>query len=226
MRRWPLVVLALLASCASPDPTYFTLAPVRGTALPGAAVARRAAAGPASPAISTRAEITRSNTPYQLKVATGERWGEPFGDMVGRVLAEDLNSRLSRTSVFTSAGAISADAGARVEIDIQRFDADADGQLILSAQVAITRGSRADPVTRPIRIAITPTGTATASYVAAMSQGVGPGVGPDRERYCAKALPDPKGSGSALNGRPGTVRQRRGPSSCRRLPRTVRRASS
>ena len=169
MRRWPLVVLALLASCASPDPTYFTLAPVRGTALPGApslVELRR----PGIAGYLDRAEITRSNTPYQLKVATGERWGEPFGDMVGRVLAEDLNSRLSRTSVFTSAGAISADAGARVEIDIQRFDADADGQLILSAQVAITRGSRADPVTRPIRIAITPTGTATANYVAAMSQ--------------------------------------------------------
>ena len=146
---WALPILIVLASCASPDPSYYTLAPIRGTAMPGAPALvelRR----PGIAGYLDRSEITRSNTPYQLKVAAGERWGEPFGDMVGRVLAEDLNSRLERTSVFTSAGAISADAGARVEIDIQRFDADAGGQLILAAQVAITRnGNRAEPITRP-----------------------------------------------------------------------------
>jgi uncharacterized lipoprotein YmbA len=159
-----------MASCASPDPSYYTLAPIRGTASPG---------GPAlvelrRPGIAgylDRSEITRSNTPYQLKVATGERWGEPFGDMVGRVLAEDLNSRLAGSSVFTSAGAISADAGARVEIDIQRFDADAGGQIVLAAQVAVTRnGNRGEPTTRSLRINITPAGAATSAYVAAMSQ--------------------------------------------------------
>ena len=165
-----LTLAAALAACASPDPSYFTLAPIRGTALPGAPALvelRR----PGIAGYLDRSEITRSNTPYQLKVAAGERWGEPFGDMVGRVLAEDLNSRLSHTSVFTSAGAISADAGARVEIDIQRFDADAGGQLILVAQVAVTRnGNRGEPVTRPIRVAIAPASSSTTSYVAAMSQ--------------------------------------------------------
>ncbi len=172
MRRRAVLVglgTAALAACSSPNPSYYTLAPIRGTPLPG---------GPAlvelrRPGIAgylDRSEIARSNTPYQLKLATNERWGEPFGDMVGRVLAENLNSRLSGTSVFTSAGAISADAGARVEIDVQRFDADSGGQVVLLAQVAITRnGNRGDPVTRPIRLSETPAGSSTADYVAAMS---------------------------------------------------------
>ena len=171
-RRALLAALPLLAiaSCASPDPTYYTLAAIRGTPSPG---------GPAlvelrRPGIAgylDRSEITRSNTPYQLKLASGERWGEPFGDMVGRVLAEDLNSRLAGTSVFTSAGAISADAGARVEIDIQRFDADAGGQIVLLAQIAITRnGNRGEPQTLPLRFAETPASSSTADYVAAMSR--------------------------------------------------------
>ncbi|MDT7951956.1 MAG: PqiC family protein [Acetobacteraceae bacterium] len=173
MRRRTLVLATpalLVAACSSPDPSYYTLAPIRGAALPGApslVELRR----PGIAGYLDRSEITRSNTPYQLKVATGERWGEPFGDMVGRVLAEDLNSRLAGSSVFTSAGAISADAGARVEIDIQRFDADAGGQIVLAAQVAITRNNnRAEPITRPIRVMITPAGPSTAAYVAAMSQ--------------------------------------------------------
>ena len=173
MRRRRLFAAALtlaIASCSSPDPSYYTLAAIRGTPLPG---------GPAlvelrRPGIAgylDRSEITRSNTPYQLKLTSGERWGEPFGDMVGRVLAEDLNSRLAGSSVFTSAGAISADAGVRVEIDIQRFDADAGGQLVLAAQVALTRNqNRGEPITRSVRINVTPSGTTTAAYVAAMSQ--------------------------------------------------------
>ena len=173
MRRRSVLLAAAslaLASCSSPNPSYYTLAAIRGTAMPGGpslVELRR----PGIAGYLDRSEITRSNTPYQLNVATGERWGEPFGDMVGRVLAEDLNSRLAGSSVFTSAGAISADAGARVEIDLQRFDADAGGQIVLAAQVAVTRnGNRGEPITRPVRVTVTPAGPATTAYVAAMSQ--------------------------------------------------------
>ncbi len=173
MRRRPLLTALsalVVASCSSPDPSYFTLAPIRGASAPGGpslVELRR----PGIAGYLDRSEITRSNTPYQLKVASGERWGEPFGDMVGRVLAEDLNGRLVGSSVFTSAGAISADAGARIEIDIQRFDADAGGQIVLAGQVAVTRnGNRGEPATRSVRVNVTPTDSTTAAYVAAMSQ--------------------------------------------------------
>jgi uncharacterized lipoprotein YmbA len=162
--------LLALTSCSSPNPSLYTLAPMRGTPVPGspALVELRR---PGIAGYLDRSEIVRSSSPYQLKLNSVERWGEPFGDMLGRVLAEDLNSRLSGTSVFTSAGAISAESGARVEIDIQRFDADSGRDIVLVAQVAVTRSNaRSNPVARAIRVSITPTGASTAEYVAAMSR--------------------------------------------------------
>lgn len=170
MKRLLLLAGLLLASCRSPEPSYYTLAPIRGTPQPGAPALielRR----PGIAGYLDRSEIVRSNSPYQLKLDSAERWGEPFGDMVARVLAEDLNSRLVGTSVFTSTGAISADTGARVEIDLQRFDSDTAGNVQLLAQVAITRGgNRGAAAADTIRLTVAPTGSATADYVAAMSR--------------------------------------------------------
>ncbi len=174
-RSLPALVLGglMLASCRSPEPSYFTLAPIRGPAAPGAPALvelRR----PGIAGYLDRSEIVRSNTAYQLKLDSTERWGEPFGDMVARVLAEDLHNRLPGTSVFTSTGAISADTGARVEIDLQRLDSDPDGQVQLLAQVAITRGTdRGSTTAQTIRLSVRPPGTTTGDYVAAMSQALG-----------------------------------------------------
>lgn len=170
MKRWLLLTGLALVSCRSPEPSYFTLAPIGGAAAPGAPALvelRR----PGIAGYLDRPEIVRANTPYQLKLDSAERWGEPFGDMIARVLAEDLHSRLSGTSVFTSTGAISADTGAQVELDLQRLDSDASGQVQLLAQVAVTRrNDRAAAKAQTIRISITPQGGSTAEYVAAMSR--------------------------------------------------------
>ena len=74
-----------------------------------------------------RPGIVRANSAVQLSVTTNERWGEPLGDLIGRILAENLNQRLPGSSVFTSSGSISAQPDARVELDVQRLDADASG---------------------------------------------------------------------------------------------------
>lgn len=162
-----------LASCRSPEPSYYTLAPTPGRAVGGAPplieLRRPGIAG-----YLDRSEIVRANSPYQLKLDSTERWGEPFSDMIARVLAEDLHNRLPGTSVFTSTGAISADTGARIEIDLQRFDADAAGQVQLLAQVAITRGTdRSRATAQTVRITVPPAGTTTRDYVAAMSRALG-----------------------------------------------------
>lgn len=173
MKRAVLLIGLGLAACRSPEPAYFTLAPVRGVAQKG---------GPAlvelrRPGIAgylDRSEIVRANTPYRLQLASGERWGEPFGDMVARVLAEDLNARLPGTTVFTAAGAISADAGGTIEMDIQRFDMDATGQVRFLAQVVVRRArDRAAAKARQVAVTVAPAGTSTADLVAAMSRALG-----------------------------------------------------
>ena len=176
MRRRSVILLPgalALARCASPDPAIYTLRAVPGTA---------AARGPATVKLARpglagyldRPEIVRDSSSNQLLLRGGERWGEPLGDMVGRVLALDLSQRLSATSVFTEAGAISVDANVMVEVDIQRFDLDMSGVVVLLAQMAIQqrRGSRS-PIARSVRLTVPPTGTDTSALVSAMSAALG-----------------------------------------------------
>ena len=121
-----------------------------------------------------RSEIVRNNADYRLRIPTGERWGEPLGDMIARILAEDLNMRLPGSSVFTAAGAISATPDATIELDLQRFDTDADGQVVLLAQLAVTRGrDRAGAQAQTIRLRVPPAGASTRDMVAAMSVALG-----------------------------------------------------
>lgn len=164
---------AMVAACTSAEPAYYTLAPVPGTPQRNG-VRLVELRRPGLAGYLDRPEIVRTGSAYQLRVAGSERWGEPFGDLVGRILAENLNNRLPGSSVFTAAGGISAEADATVELDIQRFDADAAGQVVLLAQVAVSRGrSRANAKARTVRRTVTPAGPSTAELVAAMSRALG-----------------------------------------------------
>lgn len=167
-----LAAIGVLAGCTSPEPAYFTLAPVPGTPVPGGPklveLQRPGLAG-----YLDRPGIVRADSAYQLRVAGTERWGEPLGDLIGRILAENLNGRLPGSSVFTSAGSISAQPDARIELDVQRFDADASGDVVLLAQVAVSRGRRADAAARTVRLTGRPASAATRDLVAAMSTVLG-----------------------------------------------------
>ena len=161
-----------LAGCTSPEPAYFTLAPVPGAAAPGGPklveLQRPGLAG-----YLDRPGIVRADSAVQVKVATAERWAEPLGDLIGRILAEDLNARLPGSSVFTTAGSISAQPDARIELDVQRFDADASGTVVLLAQVAASRGRGGSAATRTVRLTQVPASPATRDLVAAMSTVLG-----------------------------------------------------
>ena len=172
-RRTVLALPALLAACASAEPAYFTL-----LARPGAVVGN----GPKLVELRRiglagyldRPEIVRNNSDYRLSIPGGERWGEPLGELVGRILAEDLNMRLPGTSVFTSTGSISATADATIELDLQRFDLDPQGQVLLLAQVAVSRGrNRAGAAAQAVRVMVAPEGPGTTALVAAMSAALG-----------------------------------------------------
>jgi uncharacterized lipoprotein YmbA len=136
---------AWLWGCASPNPHYFTLQPVPGpvrqVAAGGIEVRRPGLAG-----YLDRADIVLRSSGYRLQVNTTDDWAEPLGDMIGRVVTQDLAQRLPGSGVYSESGAISADPALRVEIDVQRFDAGADGTLTLTAAVAIERGIGHVPV--------------------------------------------------------------------------------
>lgn len=188
----------LPAGCASPPTHYYTLVATAGPAMPGAprtVMLRR----PGIAGYLDRPDIVRSGGTYQLQVASDERWGEPFGDLVGRILAEDLGRRLPGTSVYTESGAISASPEATLEVDFQRFDADPTGQVVLLVQWSVERG-RGNPAGPPAtdRITVTPATRATADVVAAMSDALGQAS--DRMAATLRALaarPSPDDPGRA-----------------------------
>jgi hypothetical protein len=177
MRALAVLALALalaLAGCAgSPTPNLYTLAVapggVRHLALHGIALRRLGLAG-----YLDRPEIVRSAAHYRLDLAANDRWGEPLGGMLARVLAEDLLQRLPDAAVFVESGAISAEPDRVVEIDIQRFDAEADGAIVLLAEVAVRAGEGGGAGgARAVRLVAGPAGPDTAAQVAAMSTVLG-----------------------------------------------------
>ena len=174
-RRDVLIAPALMAlwGCASADPAIYTLRAVSGQPI-GGAPATIKLARPGLAGYLDRPEIVRDSSANRLRLNSGERWGEPVGDMFGRVLALDLSQRLPGSSVFTEAGTISVDAAATVEIDIQRFDLDTSGVVVLLAQVAVEQADSHDPsTTRSLRETVTPSGPGTPELVTAMSVALG-----------------------------------------------------
>jgi uncharacterized protein len=164
-----LVTLTSTGCGSSPEPIYYAMAPARGAPAPGWArliqLRRPALAG-----YLDRAEIVSRVVDYRLRIASGESWSEPLGDMIGRLLGEDLAERLPGSIVFAEASPISADPDAIVSVDIQRFDMGEDGAVTLLAEVAVEKPpSRAAIASRRIELRARPPGGGTAGLVAAMS---------------------------------------------------------
>jgi uncharacterized lipoprotein YmbA len=167
------LAVLVMAGCSSPNPVLFTLATIPGTALTGAPhtiqVRRVGLAG-----YLDRPGIVRATNDYQLSIASDERWGEPLGGMLTRVLDQDLSQRLPGSTVYADSGAISADPDLILEIDVQRFDAGSDGMVVIAAEISARPGDRSDrAVTRSVRLTVTPQSSATTDYAAALSRGLG-----------------------------------------------------
>jgi uncharacterized lipoprotein YmbA len=172
-RSLPFSLLLLTTTCASPDPTYYTLQPVPGATFPGGPptveIRRPGLAG-----YLDRSDIVLKSADYTLRVNSQIRWGEPLGDMIGRVLAQDLTQRLPGSGVFSESGAITADPSMRVELDVQNFDQVASGSIVLNAEVAVEQGRSHTPLAaHHVALTAQPAGPGAADLVAAMSSLLG-----------------------------------------------------
>jgi uncharacterized lipoprotein YmbA len=164
--------VAALAACSSPNPVLYTIAPVQGTPQTG---------GPkvvALQQISTaryleRSQIVASSENYRLDVMSNDWWGEPLAAMLSRVLVEELGQRLPQSTVIGESGAVTASPDATVELNVQRLDEDASGNLILQAQASVAFKGRGAPALRGFRFVVTPPAQGVPGEVTAISTAVG-----------------------------------------------------
>jgi uncharacterized protein len=172
LRRHALWLLTVVpAGCTSPNPTLYTLAVVPGPVHSGAP--RRIEVRSISmPRYLDRSEIVRSTEDFRLDVMGNDWWGESLDSMMGRVLVQELLQRLPGSVVFPENGAISSRPDASVEVNVQRFDADRSGAVVLMAVIAVLRHGET-AASRSVRFSVMPTTPGTPGFVAAMSVATG-----------------------------------------------------
>jgi uncharacterized lipoprotein YmbA len=166
------LLAAGLAACSSPNPDLYTIAPIQGPVQPG---------GPkviVLQQISTahyleRSQIVRSSENYRLDVMSNDWWGETLSAMLSRVLTEELGQRLPQSTVIGETGAVSASPDATVELNVQRLDEDATGNVVLQAQASVSFKGRPAPVLRSFRFVVTPPAAGTQGEVTAISTALG-----------------------------------------------------
>jgi uncharacterized protein len=168
----PILLLAAITACSSPDPVLYTIAPVPGTAtVRGPKVVLLHAVGLAR--YLDRPQIVHSAANDRLDVRTNDWWGEPLGPMLGRVLAEELSHRLPQSIVISDSSVVSATPEATVELDVRQLDQAADGNVVLQAQTSISFKGKKAPVLRNFRFAVPAPEAGIPGQVKATSTAVG-----------------------------------------------------
>jgi uncharacterized lipoprotein YmbA len=144
---YPIVaLLTLLAGCAATPPSrFYILGPVAADA--AAQPAGRPAAvgvGPVDlPKYLDRPQIAVRSGAHELLYSETHRWAEVLRDNVTEVLAENLTLLVPTDKVAVYPWGRSTEIDYRVVIEISRFDADAGGDVVLSANWRLYReGSR------------------------------------------------------------------------------------
>ena len=168
-----LVLLPALAGCSTtPPPRLFTLAPQ--PAAPAGQLARIISVKRVAIAkYLDRLQIVRYRDSYELSYSEFTLWGEGLGDMVTRVLVEDLSTRLPRSQVYAASGPLTAATpDITVEVNIDRFDTDPGGTVVLAAQWIAHRQGKSDQI-RSERIEVAPASGDATGQVAAMSDTLG-----------------------------------------------------
>ena len=166
------VLAAALAACSSPSPVLYTIAPGQGPVQTG---------GPKVIALQQigmaryleRSQIVRSSENYRLDVMSNDWWGEPLSAMLSRVLIEELSQRLPQSTVLGEMGAVTASPDATIELNFQRLDEDASGNLVMLAQASINFKGRTGPVLRSFRLIVSPPAPGIQGEVTAISTAVG-----------------------------------------------------
>ena len=178
LRRLGLVaVLVLAAACTRTSPTaFYTLSPVAAPqGEKRSATGLVIGLGPITlPQYLDRPDIVTREGANQMRLAEFHKWSEPLEPLLTRVMAQDLYALLDAGDVIPLPQRGDVPLYRVVEIDINRFDADLSGEVVLDARWRIYKGDN-ETLLASGRSMITEQGPPVPGYdgiVAAMSQAV------------------------------------------------------
>ena len=140
----PCILIAILmAGCAStPAARYYTLSAATEPA--ASASDLLVVVGPVSvPAEVDRPQMVVRTGPNQIRVDEFNLWASPLQSNISRVVAQNLVTLLGTPHVTLFPQTVSADAGYRVAIEVQRFDS-APGQAATLDAVWTVRRMKGD----------------------------------------------------------------------------------
>lgn len=174
------VSLALI-SCQRTAPTsFYTLSPLteQEAGAPGANVPPDLliGVGPVNlPAYLDRTQLVTQISPNRVELADLDSWIEPLDGLVSRTVVDNLTLMLVRDQILQWPQQRDSGLDLRVEVNVLRFDTEADGTAILDAHWVIYEG-RQEEVASARRERIVDRGADPTSYesrVAAMSRTLG-----------------------------------------------------
>jgi uncharacterized lipoprotein YmbA len=172
-------ILAALAACAPTRPTsFYTLSTV---AEPGAAASRSGKGlvvglGPVTlPQYLDRPDIVTREGENQMRLADFHQWAQPLDSLLARIMAEDLFVLLGAEDVIPLPQRREIPLDRAVEVDVNRFEADQAGEVVLDARWRVYAGDD-ETLLASGRSVVTEQGAPVPDYeavVAAMSRAVG-----------------------------------------------------
>lgn len=160
------------AGCStSRSSRFYVLTPTHAAAAASTSDGPAIGVGPVVlPGYLDRPQVVTRNSRNELVLREFDRWAEPLTENVSRVLVEDLAGLMSTVHVTALPRRSWAALDFRIAVDVSRFDAGLDGEVVLDARWSITT-DRADSPTliRHAEIRELATGRSPADVVAAMN---------------------------------------------------------
>jgi hypothetical protein len=127
------------------SPKYFVLTPNAAPAAPPSSPSASGGLilglGPVKlPAYLDRNEVVMRAAENRLEMTKNDRWGEPLEKNFTRVLTRDLSSQLGTQQIVAYPWYATTKIDMQVEVEVYRFEADAQGTAKLSAKWTIRNG--------------------------------------------------------------------------------------
>ena len=169
-RLIPALLLLALAGCASSPPTrFFALDPAPGTAAGqhGREKPVKVDAVHIPPALDRNAMV-RGESDNQLQISSQDRWAGDLGEMIRRVLTQNLASRLPSGMVIAPESPAPPSARGLV-VDVLTFQPQSGGEVVLDADWTLLEGTQSNPVLRRSAHLTAPGASSAQGEAAAMS---------------------------------------------------------